>query len=259
MRDSAVRTRIFFHFFSFRAVRLAALAAFFIAVTAIPARMVAQTSAPAAQPATAASDAARPEAANSEEAAKPEANENDVYLHAPVVKSMARMLHLDVVVTARIFEGINFGIIVLAVGFLIFRWLPGTLKSRKEKVRSDIEATRKVAEEAAARLSAIESKLSGLDGEIAVIRARVEAESLEDEARIKSTIKEESDRIVAAAEQEVAATAAQARRSLRRFAADLAIEQAVKDMVITPETDQALIAEFLSGVDTNTTQQGGQK
>jgi F-type H+-transporting ATPase subunit b len=87
----------------------------------------------------------------------------------------------------------------------------------------------------------------------------VEAESLEDEARIKSTIKEESDRIVAAAEQEVAATAAQARRSLRRFAADLAIEQAVKDMVITPETDQALIAEFLSGVDTNTTQQGGQK
>ena len=155
------------------------------------------------------------------------------------------MLHLDVETTARIFEGINFGIIVLAVGFPLFRLLPKTLRNRSEKVRAGIESARKVTEDAQARLSAIEARLAGLDGEIAQIRSQVEVESKEDEKRIKSTIKEESERIVAAAGQEMEAAAAQARRELRHFAADLAIEEAAKQLTITPETDRELIAEFL--------------
>jgi F-type H+-transporting ATPase subunit b len=155
------------------------------------------------------------------------------------------MLHLDVETTARIFEGINFAIIVLAVGYFILRMLPKTLRTRSEKVRTEIESARKVSEDAYARLSAIEDKLSGLDGEIAQIRTQVELESKQDEVRIKSTIKEESARIVAAAAQEMEATVAQARRSLRHFAADLAIDQAVEQLAITPETDRVLIAEFL--------------
>jgi F-type H+-transporting ATPase subunit b len=92
----------------------------------------------------------------------------------------------------------------------------------------------------------------------------VEQESKQDEARIKSTIKEESARIVAAAAQEMEATVAQARRSLRHFAADLAIEQAVKQLAITPETDRALIAEFLgdaslTGATGKDTAKGGRK
>jgi F-type H+-transporting ATPase subunit b len=162
-----------------------------------------------------------------------------------VVQSLAKMLHLDVETTARIFEGINFSIIVLAVGFLLFRILPKTLRNRSEKVRAGIESARKVTEDAQARLSAIEARLAGLDGEIAQIRSQVEVESKEDEKRIKSTIKEESERIVAAAGQEMEAAAAQARRELRHFAADLAIEEAAKQLTITPETDRELIAEFL--------------
>ena len=93
---------------------------------------------------------------------------------------------------------------------------------------------------------------------------QVEQESKQDEARIKSTIKEESSRIVAAAAQEMEATVAQARRSLRHFAADLAIEQAVEQLAITPETDRALIAEFLTdpsltGATGKDTAKGGRK
>jgi F-type H+-transporting ATPase subunit b len=141
------------------------------------------------------------------------------------------------------------------VGFLLFRILPKTLRNRSEKVRAGIESARKMTEDANARLSAIEAKLAGLDGEIAQIRAQVEVESREDEKRIKSTIKEESARIVTAAEQEIGSAAAQARRSLRHFAADLAIEEAAKQLTITPETDRALIAEFLG----DTSVQGGRK
>jgi F-type H+-transporting ATPase subunit b len=238
------------------------MAALFAAVAALPFRVIALQPAAAsksvessqAAPDTTASGAAQPSAvaqsgaAKSTEAPKPEQNENDVYLHAPVVRTIARMIHLDVETTARIFEGINFAIIVLAIGIPLFRWLPRFLRNRREKLRGDIESARKMTVDANARLSAIEAKLAGLDGEIAQIRAQVEEESKQDEARIKSTIGEESVRIVAAAEQEVEATAAQARRELRNFAADLAIEQAAKQLVFTPEADRALIAEFLSDV-----------
>jgi len=225
-----------------------------------PVLVTAQTTAPAAQPsASVTSEAARPEAAKPEETQKNEADSNDVYLHAPIVRTMARMLHLDVETTARIFEGINFAIIVLAIGIPLFRMLPKMLRTRSEKVHTEIESARKVTEDANARLSAIEAKLSGLDGEIAQIRSQVELESQQDEARIKSTIKEESERIVAAAAQEMEASAAQARRSLRNFAADLAIEQAVEQLAITPETDRALIAEFLGDTAVTASPKGGRK
>jgi F-type H+-transporting ATPase subunit b len=79
----------------------------------------------------------------------------------------------------------------------------------------------------------------------------VEAESRQDLERIQAAIVEESARIVSAAEQEIGASAAQARRSLRHFAADLAIDQATKQLVLTPETDRALIAEFLGDASLN--------
>ena len=96
------------------------------------------------------------------------------------------------------------------------------------------------------RLSAVEAKLASLDQEIAKFRAEVEQQIAQDEQRGKAALEEESARIVASAEQEIGVAAAQAKRSLRHFAADLAIDQAVKKLVLTPETDRALIAEFVS-------------
>jgi F-type H+-transporting ATPase subunit b len=257
--------------FSALILRITLLAALAAALTAAPIRATAQQSAPAQQsastvqpaPASVAKDAAKSEPAKPEAAPKSEQDENNVYLHAPVVKTIAKLLGLDVETAARIFEGINFAIIVLAIGIPLFRILPKVLRKRAETVRDDIESARKATEEASARLSVIEAKLSGLDGEIAQIRALVEEESKQDEARIKSTIGEESARIVASAEQEISSSAAQARRSLRHFAADLAIEQATKQLILTPESDQALIAEFLGdaalhGADGNGASKGGQ-
>jgi F-type H+-transporting ATPase subunit b len=112
-------------------------------------------------------------------------------------------------------------------------------------------------EEANARLSAVEAKLAKIDEEIQKFRAEVEAESLHDEARIKATITEESARIVESAEQEIGMAAAQARRGLRHFAADLAIDQAAKNLVLTVDTDRALIAEFVGDVLGNGAASGG--
>jgi F-type H+-transporting ATPase subunit b len=237
------------------------LLALIAGLASAPIRVGAQDSTPAAQQAAAStpSEASSAPAAKAEEPAKQEEEENNVYLHAPVVQWCARTLHLDVDTTAKIFEFINFAIIVLAIGIPLFRWLPKFLRNRSEKVSADIASARKVTEDANTRLSAIEAKFAGLDGEIKVIRAQVEAESRQDMERIHSSIAEESARIVAAAEQEIGASAAQARRSLRNFAADLAIDQATKQLVLTPETDRALIAEFLGDAALDGHETGGRK
>jgi F-type H+-transporting ATPase subunit b len=237
----------------FRVLLLLTLAA---GVAIAPCRLLAQE--------PAAGTAAQAPASQSQSQSKPEARptqeeQNNAFrVEGPIVKWTAKTLHTSAETAASIFEIVNFLIIVLGVGIPLFRFLPKFLRNRSEKLRGNLESARKVTADANSRLSAIEAKLSGLDGEISQIRAQVEAESLHDETRIKSTIQEESARIVASAEQEIDMTVTQARRSLRNFAADLAIGEAAKEMVLTPETDRALIAEFLGGVAGTDVQKGGQ-
>jgi F-type H+-transporting ATPase subunit b len=164
---------------------------------------------------------------------------------------MSQTAHLPIEITARIFEVLNFAIIALAIFVPLFKYLPKYLRNRREKLNADIEAARKMTEDANARLSAVEAKLSKIDEEIAKFRNDVERDSEADEARIKASLKEESERIVQAAEQEIASAAAQARRGLRNFAADLAIEQAAKQLKLTAEADRELIAEFIGDVSRN--------
>ncbi|HEY6488142.1 MAG: ATP synthase F0 subunit B [Terracidiphilus sp.] len=179
------------------------------------------------------------------------AEDENIYRHTPLVQSLAKIFHLDVETTARLFEFINFAIIALALLIPLARFLPKLLRKRSQTLKHDLESARKMTADAGSRLSAIEAKMAGLDREIAQMRAQVEEEAKNDEARIKATIEEESGRIVAAAEQEIAMAATQAKRGLRHFAADLAIEQAARQLVLTPEADRALIAEFVGDASRN--------
>ncbi len=129
----------------------------------------------------------------------------NVYRHAEIVHTLARIFHLNVETTARIFEAINFAIIALAIGIPLIKFLPRIIRKRSETLRHNIESARKLTQDANARLSAVEARLSKLDDEIAEIRTHVEDESKQDEVRIKATIEEESSRIVTSAEQEISA------------------------------------------------------
>ena len=183
--------------------------------------------------------------------------QEEEFLHAPIVQSLARVLHLPVETTMWIFLGINFAIIVFAIVIPLGRMLPKIIHKRSETLSVDLKTAREATRDAQARLSAVEAKLAGLGEEMRNFRAQIEQESLEDEKRIKASIGEESARIVAAAEQEIGVAAAQARRSLRTFAADLAIEQAAKQLTLTPDTDRALIEELVAGVASDGAGNGG--
>jgi F-type H+-transporting ATPase subunit b len=124
--------------------------------------------------------------------------------------------------------------------------MPRLMRKRSEKIRADIESAQKTTQDANTRLSAVEARLASLDQEIARFRTEVEQQIALDEQRGKAALEEESARIVASAEQEISVAAAQAKRSLRHFAADLAIDQAARQLVLTPDADRALIAEFVN-------------
>ena len=245
--------------FAIRIFPIVLLAVLVAGSALVPSRLSAQASAPAAQQApAAASQAANPSAADEKAASKEETSTIDAYRHSPAVTALARLLHLNVETAARIFEIFNFLIVAFGIGIPLFRLMPKILRKRKETVRANLESARKVTADANSRLSAIELKLAGLDQEIAQIRVQVEEEVKQDETRIKATLVEESARIVAAAAQELDVAAAQAKRGLRHYAADLAIDQAARQLVLTPQTDQALIAEFLSDVNLQGATKGGQ-
>jgi len=179
------------------------------------------------------------------------------FLHSSVVKSVARILHLPLDVTVDLMLGINFAVIFFAIAIPLTRTMPKIIRKRSQTLSHGLKEARKATADAQARLSAVEAKLAGLGEEIKKLSAQVEQESLEDEKRIKAAIGEERARIVAAAEQEINVAVTQAKRGLRSFAADLAIGQAEKQIALTPETDRALIAEFVAGVAGDAQGKGG--
>jgi F-type H+-transporting ATPase subunit b len=242
---------------SIRLLGLTLLGMLTLATAMAPIHLVAQQSPePAAQPTV---ESTKQEAENppKTEAAKAEEQENDQYRHAPIVQSLARLMHVEVETAARTFEIFNVSVVVLGILIPLIRIMPKLLRKRSEKIRADIEEARRTTENANTRLSAVEAKLASLDQEIAKFRTEVEQQIAQDEQRAKAALEEESARIVASAEQEIGVAAAQAKRSLRHFAADLAIDQAVKKLVLTAETDRALIAEFVSEAGRDGTNGGG--
>jgi F-type H+-transporting ATPase subunit b len=253
LRIFAVRNRVF---------AAVILAAGFLILSAAPQRSFGQDSRPAAPAsAPAVKDATGPLPAQPGQVKAEEEEEHNVYRHTALVVSISDAIFHDdkkatdpekvhlreehIEKTARSFEWINAAIIWLCIIVPLAKILPKVLRKRKQTLSNNLETARKATSDANSRLSAVEAQLSRLDEEIAKIRTQVEEDSKQDEVRIKATIGEESTRIVAAAEQEITQAAAQARRGLRTFAADLAIENAAKQLTLTPEADSALISEFV--------------
>jgi F-type H+-transporting ATPase subunit b len=227
-----------------------------IAFLIAPLRFAAQAPSPASSSSPSASSAAPAGSAVAENSTSEE-DQQKAFLYSPSVQAVARILHLKLETTVRIFLGINFAVIFLLIAVPLGRYMPRILRKRSQTLGHHLREAREATADAKARLSAVEAKLAGLGEEIAKFRAEVEQEAHEDEKRIKASLGEESARIVTAAEQEIGVAVAQARRGLRSLAADLAIAQATKQVALTPETDRVLISEFISGVSADAAGKGG--
>jgi F-type H+-transporting ATPase subunit b len=187
--------------------------------------------------------ASTPEA-QSPEKNKQEADENDAYRKSSSVVWLGSKLGMNADQSATAFEVTNFLLLVFFIGWVVAKLVPKALRTRNETIQKQLVDARTATEEARARLSGVEERLSKLDGEIAAMRAHAEQDSIKDEQRIKASVEEEKKKILASAEQEITAATALAQRQLQQYAAELAVEQAARKLVVTAETDRLLVQSF---------------
>lgn len=184
--------------------------------------------------------------ANSEEKKKEAEEGSEAFKKSPAVIALGKKLGMSPETASSVFTWFNFVLIAAAVAYGLGRMLPKTFRGRTEGIQKNLVEARTATEEANARLSGVEARLAKLDQEIAALRSQSEKDAAADEARIRESLAEEKQRILEAAEQEIASAQGQAERSLREYAAKLAVERAAQSMSITPEQDSALVREFAS-------------
>jgi F-type H+-transporting ATPase subunit b len=202
-----------------------------------------------AQPAPTPAQQARATAAKAEHMDTPATNsEIEQYRHSSSVQAIARITGLKTETTAQIFEDFNSGVLILAIAYFVFKFVPGLLRKRSETIRKDLSSARQATEDANRRIADVEARLSRLGSDIEAIRQQAERDSVEDEKRIAAALEAERERIVASAEQEIAATQAAAQRELKKFAADLAVDSAMHRIQLSADTDRALVRDFGKGL-----------
>jgi F-type H+-transporting ATPase subunit b len=179
----------------------------------------------------------------------PESNsELEAFRHSPAVQSLAHRFGISTELAAKIFEDLNSAIMIGAILWLVFRFLPNMYRKRSETLDKQIFDATMATSRAKERLAVVEERLSKLDVEIASIREQSERDSVEDERRVHESLETERQRLMASVEQEIESASASARRDLRNYAASLAVERAVSQIHLTEDEDRAMIRAFGQGV-----------
>lgn len=187
-----------------------------------------------------ASVATTSESQKQEEARDP----NDQYRMSPAVTSLGKKLGMSAGQSATAFEIVNFLMLASAIGWLVIKVLPKAIRDRNSSIQKHLVDARTATEEARIRLKSVEARLSKLDDEIAAMRAHAEQDTAREEQRIKASVEDEKKKILAAAEQEISVATLNAQKQLQQYAADLAIEQAARKLVVSAETDRLLVQNF---------------
>ncbi len=197
-------------------------------------------------PARAQQPAAQPSAApQGEHMEEPESNAQiEAFRHSAAVQSLARHIGLSTETTARLIEDLNSGILIAAILWFLFRFVPKALRKRSETLQKQLLEARLASAEANERLAVVEERLSKLGIEIDAIREQTERDMANDEKRIQESLETERQRIIASAEQEIDAAGAAAQRDLKKFAAQLAVNRARQEIRLSLEDDRALIRSF---------------
>jgi F-type H+-transporting ATPase subunit b len=180
----------------------------------------------------------------SNEAAGEGQDEMAEFKESASVRAIGRLTGLNLRQSYWLSIVLNFVVIAAIIVWAGNKYLPGIFRGRTAAIQKAMQEAQKASEEARRRLSEIESRLMKIDVEIGRMRDAAEKEGAAEEARIQAAAEEDARKIIATAEQEIAAAAKAARRQLTAYAADLAVSFAKKQIQVDTATDQALVQNF---------------
>ncbi|MGH9494175.1 MAG: ATPase [Candidatus Sulfotelmatobacter sp.] len=180
----------------------------------------------------------------SREAAGEEKDEMAEFKHSASVQLIARLTGLNLQQSYWLSVIFNFAVIATLIIWAARKYLPGIFRDRTTAIQKAMQEAQQASQEARKKLAEIESRLQQLDVEIGKIRDAIEKDGAAEEVRIQAAAEEDARKIVASAEQEIAAAAKAARRQLTSHAADLAVGLAQKQIHVDAATDQNLVRAF---------------
>jgi len=140
---------------------------------------------------------------------------------------------------------LNFAGVAAIFYFLLKSKLPQAFRDRTAAIQRGIKEAQAASADAARRLSEIEARLGKLDSDVGEIRASAEREGAAEEERMRQAAEQDKQKMIQAAETEIAAIARNARRELKGYAASLAVDLAAREIHVDERTDQALVREFV--------------
>jgi F-type H+-transporting ATPase subunit b len=180
----------------------------------------------------------------SREAAGEEKDEMEEFKHSASVRLVSRITGLSLQQSYWLCFVMNFAVIAALAVWAGRKYLPAMFRDRTTAIQKAMQEAQKASEEARRKLAEIETRLQKLDVEIGMMRDQAEKEGAVEEARIQATAEEDARKIIASAEQEIAAAAKAARRQLTAHAAELAVGIAARQIRVDAATDQALVRDF---------------
>jgi F-type H+-transporting ATPase subunit b len=211
--------------------------------TAMPLRAQEQAK-PSSTPAQDQAKPAQPSPKHEGEEQLENGGEADAIRNAPAVRFIARHTGLTKNQAYWLCIGLNFAVIFLAIAGLLRKMLPGYFRGRTSTIQKGIEEARKMSEDARRRLADVEGRLSRLDADIATMQREADENAKAEEQRLLAAGEEERRRIVTSAEQEIEMAANAARRELKAYVGDLAVQLAEKKIRVSNDTDEALVRAF---------------
>ena len=143
---------------------------------------------------------------------------------------------------------LNFAVLAALIVWFLGKALPKTFKERTSTIQKSLVDARVATEQASARMSGIEERLSHIDTQISGLRAQSEKDSAADEVRDQGDCRgREGQDSGERGPGDCGGLRCMRSGNCSSMRRRLAIEQAAKKLVITAETDRAAGERILHG------------
>jgi F0F1-type ATP synthase membrane subunit b/b' len=142
---------------------------------------------------------------------------------------------------------VNFAILAAGLGYLVAKYLPGFFESRGSAIQKDISEAQKAKQDSDQRAAAIDKRVSGLGAEIEAFRVQSRAEMEREGERIRQETAVHIRKINDQAQIEIESAGKAARREVRLYAANLALDLAAQRIRarLDAGTEAGLIDNFI--------------
>ena len=122
----------------------------------------------------------------------------------------------------------NFAVLAIGLGYLLFKNLPPFFSARSSSIQKEIAEAQKLKQESEQRSAAILKRVSSLGADIEAFRVQSRAEMEREGERIREEAAAHIRKLNDQAQSEIESAGKTARRELRAYAADLALELAAQ-------------------------------